>query len=80
VAGVRIENYSLDGVNDRIVPIFRAGLNWKAATYTYLRASFGQGYRFPAIAEKFASTTLGSMRSSQIQILIPRKVGAQNLA
>ncbi|MBP1667371.1 MAG: hypothetical protein H6Q23_2231, partial [Bacteroidetes bacterium] len=61
VAGLRIENYSLDGVNEKIVPIFRAGLNWQGADYTYLRASFGQGYRFPSIAEKYASTTLGSI-------------------
>jgi len=61
VAGVRIENNSLDGINDKIVPVFRAGLNWQAAEYTFIRASFGQGYRFPSIAEKHASTTLGSV-------------------
>jgi len=61
VAGVRIEHNRLDGVNDRIVPIFRTGINWQAADYTFLRASFGQGYRYPSIAEKFASTILGSV-------------------
>ncbi len=61
-AGVRIEHNRLDGVNDRIVPIFRTGINWQAADYTFLRASFGQGYRYPSIAEKFASTILGSVR------------------
>ena len=61
VAGVRIENNSLDGINDKIVPVLRAGLNWQAAGYTFIRASFGQGYRFPSIAEKHASTTLGSV-------------------
>jgi outer membrane cobalamin receptor len=62
VAGVRVESYSLDGVHDKIVPIFRAGVNWQAAEYTFLRASFGQGYRYPSIAEKYASTTLGSIK------------------
>jgi len=62
VAGLRIENNSLDGINDRIVPVFRAGLNWQVADYTFLRASFGQGYRYPSIAEKFAATTLGSIK------------------
>jgi iron complex outermembrane receptor protein len=62
VAGLRVESFSLDGINEKIVPIFRAGLNWQAAEYTFLRASFGQGYRFPSIAEKFAATTLGSIR------------------
>jgi outer membrane cobalamin receptor len=62
VAGLRVENYSLDGINDKVVPIFRAGLNWQVADYTFLRASFGQGYRYPSIAEKFAATTLGSIK------------------
>jgi outer membrane cobalamin receptor len=62
VAGVRFEQNSLDGENDRIVPVFRTGINWQAGGYTFLRASFGQGYRYPSIAEKFASTTLGSVK------------------
>lgn len=61
VAGIRAEQYSLDNINDRIVPIFRAGLNYQAADYTWIRASFGQGYRYPSIAEKFAATTVGSI-------------------
>ena len=64
VAGVRVEHNSLDGMNDKIVPIFRAGINWQAAEYTFLRGSFGQGYRYPSIAEKFAATTLGSVRDN----------------
>ena len=62
VAGVRAEHNSLDGKRDRIVPVFRTGLNWQAAEYTFIRASFGQGYRYPSIAEKYASTTLGSVK------------------
>lgn len=62
VAGVRLEYNSLDGLSDKIVPVFRAGLNYKAANYTFLRASFGQGYRYPSIAEKHASTTLGAVK------------------
>jgi len=62
VAGIRMEHYSLDGTSDKIVPIIRAGLNWQAADFTYIRTSFGQGYRFPSIAEKYASTTLGSVK------------------
>ncbi|MCX6254208.1 MAG: TonB-dependent receptor, partial [Bacteroidia bacterium] len=61
VAGLRIENNSLDQINDKVVPVFRAGLNWQAADYTFLRASFGQGYRYPSIAEKYANTTIGSV-------------------
>jgi outer membrane receptor protein involved in Fe transport len=62
VAGVRLEHNSLDGINDRLVPIFRAGANWQAAEYTFIRGSFGQGYRYPSVAEKFASTSLGAVR------------------
>ena len=62
VAGLRIESFSLDGINDRVVPILRAGMNYQAADFTFLRASFGQGYRYPSIAEKFASTSLGSIK------------------
>jgi outer membrane cobalamin receptor len=40
-------------------PVMRAGLNYQARKATYFRASFGQGYRFPTIAEKYISTTLG---------------------
>lgn len=62
VAGVRIEQNALDGIYDKIVPVFRAGLNWQVASLSFLRLSFGQGYRYPSIAEKHASTTLGSVR------------------
>jgi iron complex outermembrane receptor protein len=61
VAGFRLEQNSLDGIKDKLVPVFRAGINWQAADFTFIRASFGQGYRFPSIAEKHASTTLGSV-------------------
>ncbi len=60
--GVRVEQNFLDGERDRIVPVFRTGLNFQAAEFTFLRASFGQGYRYPSVAEKHASTTLGSVR------------------
>jgi outer membrane cobalamin receptor len=62
VGGLRVEQNSLDGINDKIVPIFRTGINWQAGEYTFLRASFGEGYRYPSIAEKFASTSLGSVK------------------
>jgi iron complex outermembrane receptor protein len=60
--GLRVEQNILDSEFDKIVPVFRAGINFHAAEYTFVRASFGQGYRYPSIAEKYASTTLGSVR------------------
>ena len=40
-------------------PVFRFGANWEVAEYTFLRASWGQGYRYPVIAEKYIRTTFG---------------------
>lgn len=60
--GVRLEQNVLDGEPDRLVPVFRSGINLQAAEFTFIRASFGQGYRYPSIAEKYAATTLGSVR------------------
>jgi iron complex outermembrane receptor protein len=40
-------------------PVFRLGLNYQAGQATYIRASWGQGYRYPTIAEKFIFTDAG---------------------
>jgi outer membrane cobalamin receptor len=61
-SGVRIEQNRLDGESGNIIMLFRAGANYRAFDYTFLRASYGQGYRFPSIAEKFAATTLGTVK------------------
>ena len=37
-------------------PVFRTGLNYRLAEATYIRGSWGQGYRFPSMAELFIST------------------------
>jgi outer membrane cobalamin receptor len=62
VTGVRLEHNSLNGINDKLIPLLRAGINYRLMNYTFLRASFGQGYRYPSIAERHAATTLGSVR------------------
>ena len=52
-AGVR---YEVAGVDSQIVlgkPIFRSGINIQASKSTFIRASWGQGYRIPTIAEKY---------------------------
>lgn len=58
--GARLENYEISETKSETKPVFRAGVNYQAAEYTYIRASFGQGFRFPTIAEKFINTSLGS--------------------
>lgn len=56
--GVRYEFYKLrDLIGAR--PVFRGGLNLQVAKYTFIRASFGQGYRFPTIAERYIQTMVG---------------------
>jgi iron complex outermembrane receptor protein len=40
-------------------PVFRAGLNYRIAEFTRIRASWGQGYRYPTIAERYISTVVG---------------------
>jgi iron complex outermembrane receptor protein len=43
-------------------PVFRAGMNYQLLQYTFLRASYGQGYRFPTIAEKYISTSVSALQ------------------
>ena len=59
--GTRYEHFS---INDSTAskPVFRAGMNFQAAEATWVRASFGQGFRFPTIAEKFIRTGLGPLQ------------------
>ncbi len=40
-------------------PVFRLGANYQVFENTYLRASYGQAYRFPTIAEKYIVTDVG---------------------
>lgn len=50
-----------DGKIHESKPVFRFGANYKVADFTFLRASWGQGYRFPTIAEKFITTSFGGI-------------------
>lgn len=43
-------------------PVARIGINYQALEYTFIRASFGQGYRFPSVAEKFVSTAVSALK------------------
>lgn len=60
ITGVRYERYTLDSFEES-KPVFRAGFNWPASPSTVFRASFGQGYRFPTIAEAFIKTNVGAL-------------------
>lgn len=71
-AGVRAEYYRVDnhyreaetklfGTSVPFRPVFRGGLNYRLADYSFLRASFGQGYRNPSLQEKFLLKDIGGV-------------------
>lgn len=49
-----------NGITKEAKPVFRLGANYQLTKFTYLRASAGQGYRFPTIAERFITSNLSS--------------------
>ena len=59
--GVRGEYFQINDTEFVIRPVFRAGMSWRAGRESYIRASFGQGYRFPTIAEKYIRTNSGGL-------------------
>jgi outer membrane receptor protein involved in Fe transport len=60
-AGVRYEQFN---VNEEVAgqPVFRAGATYRVLRATYLRASYGQGFRYPTIGERFINTSVGLLR------------------
>lgn len=60
--GFRWERYTLDHAKDASKPVVRTGMNYQLAEQSFLRASFGQGYRYPSMAEKYTSTSLGALK------------------
>jgi len=74
-AGARLEYFQMDaksGDTDFMIsekknikipfyPIVRTGVHYQAAKYTHLRASFGQGIRYPSVAERYTQTSVGAL-------------------
>lgn len=72
-AGIRAEYFRIDKEETKSVingdtisqipiqPVMRIGANYQLAEHTFLRTSYGQGYRFPSIAEKFTFTNVGAL-------------------
>jgi len=58
--GGRLEYFQLNDTITALKPIFRAGASIKLYQETYLRGSYGQGYRFPTITERFIRTGVGN--------------------
>jgi iron complex outermembrane receptor protein len=60
-AGGRYEHYRLNKTTDSR-PVFRAGFLLKPFPFAELRGSWGQGFRFPTIAETFIKTSVGPVK------------------
>ena len=79
--GVRWEYFDVDnGLRTSIrdkgglkYPLVRVGLNYQAAEATFIRGSFGQGFRYPTIAELFISTAVGPLTISSNPNALPEK-------
>jgi iron complex outermembrane receptor protein len=57
--GLRVERFSINDNISSSKPVFRGGLNYEPWKGTNLRASIGQGYRYPTITERFIQTSAG---------------------
>jgi iron complex outermembrane receptor protein len=71
-AGVRAEYFQIDGLRGDsdynafgttipIYPIFRSAASYQLMKGTFLRTSWGQGVRFPSVAERFTQTSVGAL-------------------
>jgi iron complex outermembrane receptor protein len=74
-AGMRLEYYEQDRIKGDsyyyfnsdstsklpVYPIFRFGAHYQVAKATHLRASFGQGIRYPSVAERYTTTSVGAL-------------------
>lgn len=70
--GIRFEYFKIDSTATKefnrligdtlpVKPVIRFGTTYRVLEHTYLRASYGEGYRFPSIAEKYISTSVGGL-------------------
>ncbi|MDP2423402.1 MAG: TonB-dependent receptor [Bacteroidales bacterium] len=73
VLGGRYELHKINELRESSKPLLRAGFNYQAKEFTFIRGSFGQGFRYPAIAEKFAFTQVGALRIFPNDTLMPER-------
>ncbi len=59
-AGVRYENFKVNDY-EKAQPVYRAGATYRVLKATYLRASYGQGFRFPTLGERYIKTSVGQL-------------------
>ncbi len=58
--GTRLEHFN-SYKDNYLVPVIRSGINYQLLKGTFLRSSFGQGYRYPTIMEMFVETDYDPM-------------------
>jgi outer membrane receptor protein involved in Fe transport len=71
--GGRMEYFELNDTITDLQPILRIGGNLKLHQETYLRMSYGQGYRFPTITERFIQTGIGNFGVFPNPELLPER-------
>lgn len=71
--GFREEYFKINKEKYALQPIFRSGMNLKLSPGTFLRASYGQGYRYPTITEKYILTSTGGITIFPNDSLVPEK-------
>lgn len=59
-AGLRFEYFKMNNVESVVQPVFRMGASLRVTEGTTFRYSYGQGFRFPTITERFILTDLGA--------------------
>jgi len=59
--GLRYQSVRIDTLERESRPVFRAGLNYEIRKGTNVRASFGQAFRVPTVAERYAATAGGAI-------------------
>ena len=57
--GVRYEYFKTNNLESVTKPILRAGASLKVLPGTWLRASYGDGFRYPTITERYIATKAG---------------------
>ena len=87
--GLRLEHFTMDGRtgdsdfyfgNDTsnlskspVYPVLRAGMHYELFKFTHIRASIGQGIRYPSVAERFTQTSVGALNIFPNPDLRPEK-------
>lgn len=59
--GMRLETVQIDTLERETRPVFRAGLNYELWPGGNIRTSYGQAFRVPSVAERFANTQAGGL-------------------